>query len=67
MADVSNRDDVKRMCDTTVDRFGTIDILINYAGIPKDALWGKMTLVSTKVILPQRLHIFNEIPRINFV
>jgi len=43
MADVSNRDDVKRMCDAAVDQFGTIDILINYAGIPRDALLYKMT------------------------
>lgn len=43
MADVSNRDDVKRMCDAAVDQFSTIDILINYAGIPRDALLYKMT------------------------
>jgi 3-oxoacyl-[acyl-carrier protein] reductase len=43
MADVSNRGDVKRMCDASVDHFGTIDILINYAGIPRDALLYKMT------------------------
>jgi 3-oxoacyl-[acyl-carrier protein] reductase len=43
MADVSNRDDVKRMCDEAVNRFGTIDILINLAGIPRDALLYKMT------------------------
>jgi 3-oxoacyl-[acyl-carrier protein] reductase len=42
-ADISNRDDVKKMCDGAVDRFGTIDILVNYAGMPRDALLYKMT------------------------
>ncbi|MGA2463796.1 MAG: 3-oxoacyl-ACP reductase family protein [Thermodesulfobacteriota bacterium] len=43
MADVRNRDDVKKMCDAAVDRFGTIDILVNYAGVSRDALLYKMT------------------------
>jgi 3-oxoacyl-[acyl-carrier protein] reductase len=43
MADVRNRDDVKKMCEKAVDRFGTIDILVNYAGVARDALLYKMT------------------------
>jgi 3-oxoacyl-[acyl-carrier protein] reductase len=43
MADVRNREDVKRMCEKGVDRFGTIDILVNYAGVARDALLYKMT------------------------
>lgn len=43
MADVTNRDDVKQMCDGVIDRFGTIHILVNNAGIAKDALLYKMT------------------------
>jgi len=43
MADVRNREDVKRMCEKAVDRFGTIDILVNYAGVARDALLYKMT------------------------
>lgn len=43
MADVTNRSDVKKMCDAAIDRFGTIDILVNTAGIARDALLYKMT------------------------
>jgi 3-oxoacyl-[acyl-carrier protein] reductase len=42
-ADVTNRDDVKRMCDEAVNRFGTIHILVNNAGVARDALLYKMT------------------------
>ena len=34
--DVSNRNDVKNMYSKALDRFGTIDILINFAGINRD-------------------------------
>lgn len=43
MADVTNRDDVRRMCDAVIDRFGTIHILVNNAGIARDAPLYKMT------------------------
>jgi len=33
-ADVSSPDDVERMAETVVDRFGKVDILVNNAGIP---------------------------------
>lgn len=42
-ADVTNRDDVKRICDEAANRFGTIHILVNCAGIARDALLYKMT------------------------
>lgn len=39
-ADVSNVGDVKRLVDTTVDKFGRVDILVNNAGVmfPEDFL-----------------------------
>lgn len=43
MADVTKREDVKKMCDAVIDRFGTIHILVNNAGIARDALLYKMT------------------------
>lgn len=43
MADVVNRKDVQRMCDAAMSRFGTIHILVNNAGVARDALLYKMT------------------------
>ncbi len=41
--DVTDRDAVKRMVDAVVERYGRIDILINNAGITRDAQFLKMT------------------------
>jgi len=41
--DVTDRQAVKRMVDTVVERYGRIDILINNAGITRDAQFLKMT------------------------
>ena len=43
-ADVSKEDDVERMFAKTVETFGTVDILINNAGVQKDASIDEMTL-----------------------
>lgn len=43
-ADVSNEDEVKEMFEQTVARYGTVDILINNAGIQKDRKFHEMTL-----------------------
>lgn len=43
-ADVSQEDQVQRMFRRMLDEFGTIDILINNAGIQKDAPFDEMTL-----------------------
>jgi 3-oxoacyl-[acyl-carrier protein] reductase len=43
MADVSKREEVRSAVDATIQRFGKIDILINNAGIVRDALVQKMT------------------------
>lgn len=41
--DVTNQQEVKQMVDCTIDSFGTIDILINNAGVTNDALLVRMT------------------------
>ncbi len=41
--DVSNRESVDRMVQSTLDRFGKVDILINNAGITRDAMLHKMS------------------------
>ncbi|CAM3080783.1 3-oxoacyl-[acyl-carrier-protein] reductase [Filibacter tadaridae] len=41
-ADVSNADSVKVMIDQTLERFGSIDMLVNNAGITKDNLLMRM-------------------------
>jgi glucose 1-dehydrogenase len=43
-ADVSHEDDVSKMFAETISRFGTVDILINNAGLQKDAKFHDMTL-----------------------
>ena len=40
--DVSNKDSVGMMVEQVVSRFGTVDILINNAGITRDAMLTKM-------------------------
>ncbi|MGF2614750.1 3-oxoacyl-ACP reductase FabG [Rossellomorea vietnamensis] len=41
--DVSDRESVDSLVKTVTDRFGTIDILINNAGITRDSMLSKMT------------------------
>ncbi|MGD6801329.1 3-oxoacyl-ACP reductase FabG [Rossellomorea aquimaris] len=41
--DVSDRDSVDSLVQTVIDHFGTIDILINNAGITRDSMLSKMT------------------------
>ncbi|WP_045220947.1 glucose 1-dehydrogenase [Desulfonatronum thioautotrophicum] len=43
-ADVSSEQDVARMFDQTVRRFGTVDILVSNAGLQQDATLAEMTL-----------------------
>lgn len=42
-ADVAKSDDAKRLCDTAMDTFGRIDVLVNNAGITKDNLLLRMS------------------------
>lgn len=41
--DVSDRNDIKKMVEETMEKYGKIDILVNNAGIIQDALLIKMT------------------------
>lgn len=41
--DVSRREDAQKMVDKTVERFGNLHILVNNAGINRDAMLHKMT------------------------
>lgn len=43
LADVTNSEETQRLMDFTVEKFGHLDILINNAGITRDALIHKMT------------------------
>lgn len=43
-ADVSNEDDVLAMFKQTISEFGTVDIVVNNAGLQKDACFADMTL-----------------------
>ncbi len=49
--DVSNKESVQQMVEKTIDRFGTVDILINNAGITKDATLTKMTEANFQEVL----------------
>ncbi len=42
-ADVSSAEDVTRLIDTTVDKYGQLDILVNNAGIARDQLLLRMS------------------------
>ncbi len=43
MVDVTDSESVQRMVDAAMERFGTIDVLVNNAGITADAQLVKMT------------------------
>lgn len=54
-ADVSNEDDVRAMFAHMFETFGTIDILINNAGLQKDAALHEMTLAQWNQVLAVNL------------
>ena len=43
-ADITNPQDVRRIVDTTVDRFGRLDILVNNAGVRPESAFEDITL-----------------------
>ena len=53
--DVSSEDDVSKMIDAIVDRFGTIDILVNNASVCKDSLLLDKTVKNFRRILDVNL------------
>jgi glucose 1-dehydrogenase len=50
-ADVSQEDQVQAMFAQMIDRFGTIDILINNAGLQRDAAFRDMTLAQWNTVI----------------
>jgi glucose 1-dehydrogenase len=50
-ADVSREDQVRAMFAQMIDRFGTIDILINNAGLQRDAAFRDMTLAQWNMVI----------------
>jgi NAD(P)-dependent dehydrogenase (short-subunit alcohol dehydrogenase family) len=50
-ADVSKEDDCKRFIDSVVEAFGTIDILINNAGVSMRALFKDVELEALKTLM----------------
>ena len=42
-ADISKRDDVKKLIEYTLDKFGTIDVVVNNAGIDNEKLFQEIT------------------------
>ena len=55
MADVSKEDQVQAMFKQAIDHFGTIDILINNAGLQRDAKFDEMTLVQWQLVIDVNL------------
>ncbi|MFM6924104.1 MAG: SDR family oxidoreductase [Ferruginibacter sp.] len=54
-ADVSKEEQVISMFKQTVDQFGTVDILINNAGLQRDAKFHEMTLAQWQLVIDVNL------------
>lgn len=54
-ADVANTDDVERMVNSVVDKFGKVDILVNNAGITRDNLILRMSEADWDAVLNTNL------------
>jgi glucose 1-dehydrogenase len=54
-ADVAREDDVERMFAETLRRFGTVHILVNNAGIQRDAAFTEMTLADWRAVIDVNL------------
>jgi len=54
-ADISSEDDVSGLFDRAVREFGTIDILINNAGLQRDSAFADMTLEKWDKVLSVNL------------
>ena len=54
-ADISKEDQVKRLFAEAIATFGTVDVLVNNAGLQKDALFVDMTLAQWQYVLDVNL------------
>jgi glucose 1-dehydrogenase len=55
LADVSQEDQVERMFAQAIEHFGTVDILINNAGLQRDALFHEMTMAQWSTVISVNL------------
>lgn len=55
-ADISKFDEVQRMRDEVVDAYGGLDVLVNNAGITRDAFFTKMTVEQWHAVIDVNLH-----------
>jgi glucose 1-dehydrogenase len=55
MCDVSKEEEVQKMFADTIQRFGTVDILINNAGLQRDSPFEKMTLEQWNYVISVNL------------
>lgn len=53
--DISNPEDVKALFDFTLQTYGTLDIMVNNAGINRDAMLHKMTLEQWDLVIKVNL------------
>lgn len=54
-ANVTNEEEVKRMINEIINKFGQLDILVNNAGITRDSTAKKMTVENFKMVLDTNL------------
>ena len=55
-ANVADRDEVRAMFDAVIDKFGRVDILINTAGINRDAPFNELTDENWHAVISAHLH-----------
>ncbi|PIC63125.1 3-oxoacyl-ACP reductase FabG [Sporosarcina sp. P13] len=48
---VADRDSVQKLIDATLEKYGSIDVLVNNAGITRDAMFSKMTMEQWQEVL----------------
>lgn len=55
-ADAADREEVRAMFDAVIDKFGRVDILVNTAGINRDAPFAEMTDENWHAVISAHLH-----------
>ncbi len=51
LVNISEQEQVKKMFDFTIEKYGTIDIVVNNAGINRDAMLHKMTVKDWDIVI----------------